>query len=60
VTSVDRRGGSAAAFMALTCVSACVFVSSGPKGGRRITPAGQKDMDLIAGRTECTLPSYGL
>jgi len=33
---------------------------TGPKGGRRITPAGQKDMDLIAGRVECTLPSYGL
>eukprot|EP00882_Tetradesmus_deserticola_P000094 GHRQ01000105.1.p1 GENE.GHRQ01000105.1~~GHRQ01000105.1.p1 ORF type:complete len:154 (+),score=79.59 GHRQ01000105.1:155-616(+) len=33
---------------------------TGPKGGRRISPAGQKDMDLIAGRVECTLPSFGL
>jgi len=37
-----------------------LLLPSGPKGGRRITPAGQKDMDLIAGRVECTLPSYGL
>jgi hypothetical protein len=34
--------------------------AAGPKGGRRITPAGQKDMDLIAGRVECSLPSFGL
>lgn len=35
-------------------------VIAGTKGGRRIAPAGQKDMDLIAGRVECILPSYGL
>jgi hypothetical protein len=45
----------AVACLYLLCVSA-----AGPKGGRRITPAGQKDMDLIAGRVECTLPNYGL
>lgn len=28
------------------------------KGGRRITPAGQKDMDLIAGRVETVLPNF--
>jgi ribosomal protein S19E (S16A) len=33
---------------------------SGDKGGRKISPAGQKDMDLIAGRVECKLPNYGL
>jgi hypothetical protein len=41
-------------------VAATYFAAAGPKGGRRITPAGQKDMDLIAGRVECTLPNYGL
>jgi hypothetical protein len=34
--------------------------AAGPKGGRKISPAGQKDMDLIAGRVECSLPSFGL
>jgi hypothetical protein len=34
--------------------------AAGPKGGRRIAPAGQKDMDLIAGRVQCSLPSFGL
>ena len=41
----------------LQCIAS---VAAGPKGGRRIAPAGQKDMDLIAGRVECTLPNYGL
>eukprot|EP00877_Chromochloris_zofingiensis_P006786 jgi/Chrzof1/2360/Cz11g12080.t1 len=31
---------------------------TGPKGGRRITPAGQKDMDLIAGRVEVKLEQF--
>ena len=29
------------------------------KGGRRITPAGQKDMDLIAGRVTVRMPTLG-
>jgi hypothetical protein len=33
--------------------------AAGAKGGRRITPSGQKDMDLIAGRVECSLPDFG-
>jgi hypothetical protein len=31
----------------------------GVKGGRRITPAGQKDMDLIAGRVVVKMPTMG-
>ncbi|KAI8466685.1 MAG: component of cytosolic 80S ribosome and 40S small subunit [Monoraphidium minutum] len=31
----------------------------GAKGGRRVTPAGQKDMDLIAGRVAVKLPTMG-
>ncbi|KIZ07512.1 40S ribosomal protein S19-1 [Monoraphidium neglectum] len=32
---------------------------TGAKGGRRITPAGQKDMDLIAGRVTVRMPTLG-
>jgi hypothetical protein len=32
---------------------------AGAKGGRRITPAGQKDMDLIAGRVTVRMPTLG-
>jgi ribosomal protein S19E (S16A) len=28
------------------------------KGGRRVTPAGQKDMDLIAGRVTVLMPTF--
>ncbi len=31
---------------------------TGVKGGRRITPAGQKDMDLIAGRVQTELQQF--
>jgi hypothetical protein len=43
-----------------THLGAAAVAFAGPKGGRRISPAGQKDMDLIAGRVECSLPSFGL
>ncbi|GBF98176.1 40S ribosomal protein S19 [Raphidocelis subcapitata] len=31
---------------------------TGIKGGRRVTPAGQKDMDLIAGRVTVLMPTW--
>lgn len=52
-------------FLQLLCLprpsaSATRSPAAAAAGGRKITAAGQKDMDLIAGRVECTLPSYGL
>ena len=42
-------------------LESCGFVEKhdGAKGGRRITPAGQKDMDLIAGRITVQMPTLG-
>ena len=42
-------------------LESCGFVEKhdGAKGGRRITPAGQKDMDLIAGRIVVQMPTLG-
>ena len=37
----------------------CTPHPAGVKGGRRITPAGQKDMDLIAGRIVVKMPTLG-
>lgn len=62
----DSAGSRTSSHPVLTVYLPCVHAGcvcalfSGPKGGRRITAAGQKDMDLIAGRVECSLPSYGL